>query len=670
MGLLTHKKHGLTKEVLEELYAKKYMSDGEIAKIYGLSDAAVSYFRRKFGIRTFTAEEKIACKAMMLGLKDITTLNNDELNELYKRYGQRQLAKMYGCSRILIKRKLKEANISSLDKDDRIHINLPDKLTDMQNQLIYGSLLGDGHVRMSENGMTARYSECHSEKQKGYLEWKRDLLHPFSMDMRRHDKVLEDGRLCKGFCFRSHYHREFVQFRNLFYVNDIKVLPNDFEQKLDPLILAVWYMDDGSLDVSFIAPNGKYSIASGFPFSDVEKMAMAMNRKFDLDVECKEYDDINKLVINNKDKFFNMIKDYVQPCVYYKISIQQRFSMPKISKPHLKDMLERMPEKIDGITEDERELIVNDIVDFWHVCGFPYSHHSDWWGQYMKNDSISDVQNSNLKIVDDIEQGYGQGCSYCISNFPNFFKVIHNGKKSAMEMFLNRDSLKHIIEDCYRFEGKPDKDNLRETLKEHGRIYTFRPVVAKAIYDKYCNEGSKILDPCAGWGGRLFGFYCCDKSVKYTGIDACAETVKGLKHMKCMLNRSIKNKDVDIFYEAFEDWSTVEKYDVIFTSPPYFCKEIYSGEDKQSSSRYKTYHEWKEKFLYRLVDKSYKLLNDGGYFIINIDDIKIGISEYRLADDFFEYAKIKFKHIFTHRMKYRNFYVGTEHFEPIFVFQK
>ena len=43
---------GITKEQLEDLYVHQNKTDAEIAALAGVTDAAVSYFRRKHGIKT------------------------------------------------------------------------------------------------------------------------------------------------------------------------------------------------------------------------------------------------------------------------------------------------------------------------------------------------------------------------------------------------------------------------------------------------------------------------------------------------------------------------------------------------------------------------------------------------------------------------------------------
>ena len=64
----THKKHNLTKSTLYNLYCKELLSDREIGEKFNLTGEGVAYYRKKFGIKTITASEKISAKANKKGL--------------------------------------------------------------------------------------------------------------------------------------------------------------------------------------------------------------------------------------------------------------------------------------------------------------------------------------------------------------------------------------------------------------------------------------------------------------------------------------------------------------------------------------------------------------------------------------------------------------------------
>ena len=67
----------------------------------------------------------------------------------------------------------------------------------------------------------------------------------------------------------------------------------------------------------------------------------------------------------------------------------------------------------------------------------------------------------------------------------------------------------------------------------------------------------------------------------------------------------------------------VNDVDLVFTSPPYFDRELYSDDAEQSCIKYPKYEDWLDKFLHPTLETSYKLLQPERYMLIKIADIKI-----------------------------------------------
>ena len=166
----------------------------------------------------------------------------------------------------------------------------------------------------------------------------------------------------------------------------------------------------------------------------------------------------------------------------------------------------------------------------------------------------------------------------------------------------------------------------------------------------------------------MMGYFCSNMK-RYVAVDANSETARNLKHLGLILNRSIE-KDFEVNYGCFEEFETDEKFDLIFTSPPYFKKEIYSNEETQSCNKYSEYDAWKNNFLKVFVEKCEKFLKDDGIFVCNIDDIKLGRKEFKLTEDFLGFCDGKFELLETIYFKHRNRYTGVNHGEPIFVLKK
>ena len=57
-------------------------------------------------------------------------------------------------------------------------------------------------------------------------------------------------------------------------------------------------------------------------------------------------------------------------------------------------------------------------------------------------------------------------------------------------------------------------------------------------------------------------------------------------------------EDLDIKTLIKED-KILSKYNILYTSPPFFDLEIYSNEETQSNNRYKELDTWLDKFLFK-----------------------------------------------------------------------
>ena len=658
---MIYKNHNLSKELLEILYCQNYLTDKDIGKKYNLTGEGIAYYRKKYGIKTISAKERFSKLAKRIGLLDFSSISDNDFKSLYEKHGMMVLGRMFGCSKIPIRNRLCRLNVAFKSKQERIIENHPKFLTDIQKELIIGSLLGDGGVYSNNSNCSARFKEMHAIQQKDYLIWKQTILLPFSKKIHKEVKHLEDGRIAEGFSFVTCYHPLFQIYRDMFYLGNKKIVPNGLMDIITPFSIAIWYADDGHL--SDETKDGTFTIASNFDNCYIEEIVKKLNDRFNFDIDTRNRENITILKINNKQKFFDIIGNHIIPSMAYKIPLSLRFNLPYINKQYLYNLPERLTK---SELENPSDELIDNLTEFWQISGFPYPKLIN---KQKRLKEFELIKNSKIDLSKSIMQGNTNGCSFCLSFFDNIWTVKRYGKKSPMEIFNNKLSLKHAIRDCLKYRKNCCESNLRNELKTFGGVQTFRPLIAKLLYDKYCPKDGSILDPCAGWGSRLLGFYCSNAS-KYVGIDACPETVKNLKHMQVILNRDIYEKNSKIIYDAFEDWKTEEKFDLIFTSPPYFCKEIYGEDDKQSSKRYRTYDSWKSCFLEKLIEKSYNYLKKEGILIINIANIKIGNKYYLIADDTEKILKEKMNFVEKHEMIYKNIYNAMTKSEPIFVFKK
>ena len=84
-------------------------------------------------------------------------------------------------------------------------------------------------------------------------------------------------------------------------------------------------------------------------------------------------------------------------------------------------------------------------------------------------------------------------------------------------------------------------------------VNEFRPYLARDIYKHYCNDNSRILNQCAGWGGRLIGIASCMfTNIEYWETDPSTKTYKGLTELKKFLCLGDNYKQFNKPFEELE----------------------------------------------------------------------------------------------------------------------
>ncbi len=150
----------------------------------------------------------------------------------------------------------------------------------------------------------------------------------------------------------------------------------------------------------------------------------------------------------------------------------------------------------------------------------------------------------------------------------------------------------------------------------------FKPGVAKAVYD--LTGAQDVLDFSMGWGDRLAGFCASASTRHYTGIDPNPDLHPLYQQQIQMYG---VGKKFDMIKAAAEDVALgEERFDLVFTSPPYFGVEKYAAgtgnESTQSWARYPTAEMWRDGFLLPVIKRAWAALKPKGVLAINIADIK------------------------------------------------
>lgn len=190
-------------------------------------------------------------------------------------------------------------------------------------QVAVGLILGDGCLKQLSKRAEASqlYVSQHLSKIT-YLEWlHRELEKRF---------VMNPIKPKKG--YNQHYfmtkpHTDLGELMKKFYPSGTKIVPNDIKTLLnDPVSLAVWYMDDGTLDRrSSYHFNSMFS-TYGFSFECCQRLSDCIRDNFKVEssvTKCTMRGKIYpRLYVKSVSmpRFVSLIKPFIVPVFHYKVN--------------------------------------------------------------------------------------------------------------------------------------------------------------------------------------------------------------------------------------------------------------------------------------------------------------------------------------------------------------
>lgn len=156
--------------------------------------------------------------------------------------------------------------------------------------------------------------------------------------------------------------------------------------------------------------------------------------------------------------------------------------------------------------------------------------------------------------------------------------------------------------------------NVRSVYQIYYNCVTyFRPMIAKYIFSTYSKTG-RVVDFCAGWGGRLIGALATPSVVSYTGIDTNTGMMPTYAKIIRTFRSNAKAKARVINKPAEKiDFKSLGKFDCVLTSPPYYHVERYAN-----MPEYASYEAWLETFLFPVLTNIARAIDPAGYICINI----------------------------------------------------
>jgi recombination protein RecA len=209
---------------------------------------------------------------------------------------------------------------------DRVMLAQPYLLSPAQQQLILGSVMGDGNLSkpMRSEDRSARFRMGHGAKQAPYLDWKLSLLGNIP-----HARTVN----AKGAVFGDFTPlAELGELREVVYQGDGKRhLTWDYLKELTPFALAIWYMDDGCFTLRSKGVQERTQGGTGRIEICVEAMSPGSRERLvqylrdthGLDVKLRSSGarrvSVLQFTTSASEKFQKLVAPFVHPSMAYKL---------------------------------------------------------------------------------------------------------------------------------------------------------------------------------------------------------------------------------------------------------------------------------------------------------------------------------------------------------------
>lgn len=431
-----------------------------------------------------------------------------------------------------------------LTLDDKLLLHRMDvALSPPQEQILLGILLGDGYLQKAASGMSASVTWSHSEDQVDYLKWIQRGLSGLMLPSKEEYVSGYGSAMIKNRTIFSH---TILNMFASFYVEGRKIVPPWVAEKLTPLALAFWYMDDGSLGSHSDQEDRANFAVCDFTQDDCDIILTAL-KKFDIKGVYyisggKDQKKHSRIRLNAEDaeKFFLLVAPYIPPVLQYKLPERYRGHqgwIPESSCGFKPWLVEQEIISIEPVTETgSRFNIETETNNYFahsvlvHNCNSRFAWHTEtdrlwvgsrtcikrfdesnlWWKVAKTFDLETKLKLAPNKVfygevfgsnVQDLSYGAKKG-----ELLLRFFDVydIRTGK------FLNWSESKKIIEDVgliaapLLFEGPWSLDLLplaegKSTIANNVR----EGFVVRPQQERWNEEVGRVILKCIGEGYYL-----------------------------------------------------------------------------------------------------------------------------------------------------------------------
>lgn len=181
-------------------------------------------------------------------------------------------------------------------------------------------MLGDGTIYPANKKNEAILEYKYDDKSLLYLKWLHEKLAVLGVNEIKPHKGFHQHR------FRLLPNKDIGNLRRFFYPIGKKIVPNNLKSLLiNPLSLAVWYMDDGCLDYRFKDHCNATFATFCFTFSECKILKRVLHENFHVKASIHKNTMRGKIyyrlyiLSESMNHFVKLIQPFILPCFYYKL---------------------------------------------------------------------------------------------------------------------------------------------------------------------------------------------------------------------------------------------------------------------------------------------------------------------------------------------------------------
>lgn len=186
----------------------------------------------------------------------------------------------------------------------------PQELSQIQNDVLVGSLLGDGCLTIRKDSINPRLTIRRQIKDLSYLQYQFEVFKNLCRDKAITTGSIYDKRYDKNYEYcnlESRYIPAFNRYYKEWYPNKKKIIPSNL--KLNDLIIAIWACDDGSFSIT---KNKRLRLkfhTQGFSKEEVLFLKELLNDRYNIKFKIQEPTKNQFIIVGHDHQTRILLKD-------------------------------------------------------------------------------------------------------------------------------------------------------------------------------------------------------------------------------------------------------------------------------------------------------------------------------------------------------------------------